>query len=511
MIRFTTWSHIFARSLAVVVLAITALAILGTDDSTAEARESRTAVFGTVVDAPVDGNLEVVTRDGILTLIITEDTRIDKKRGTLKLDEVTSGTSVIGYYFESDDTLTAGKLTFRERNKKSNHKHLVGVVTKKNGDSLTVRTTDGDEVEIESSNEPTDDDTEQGSLIVTIVETDEETGDIDAVAVRTAEQTIGRLNDAIGHEITLAQEKLLKARMSETASIHLTRLYETLDEIQAEAQEKIEAAFAEFQSSYTSTLEENLISPPLVLFTGKVLTRNSDQIVIAQKGNGKRSYITIGPDVKVELLDGEEGQIGDAQPDAWVEIYAVPRTKTSSPIAQIIKIIPTPAPPNNSGDASSPDDETITGTIVLVDDGNSGTQQIIVVDNPDGSDGAAAVTPETSVTGDDDLVPGQEVEIVLGDDGFSANEVVVVSSPSDGTEPTATQSPPVEYKLIGKIRELVNSGIDSGGTTGVILDDVFLSLDSFSPETDPLEVGQEMQFTVVVDEDGRWVIVGIDQ
>ena len=499
--------------MAVVLLAIAVFGLLGIGDSIAEAKETRTAVFGTAVDAPSDGILEVVTRDGIVMLVITDDTRIDKKRGTQKLDQVTSGTSVIGYYTESDDELLAGKLTFRKRNSKSSYRHVVGVITDKDDDTITVQTDDGEEVEIGSSDDPTDDETEEGSLIVTVVETDEESGEIDAVAVRSAEQTISRLNDAIGHEITLAQEKLLKARMSATASVHLTRLYETLDDIQAEAQEKIEAAFAEFQTSYTTTLEDNLISPPLVLLKGKVLTRSSVQVVIAKNGNGNRSYITLTPDVEVELPNGSDGQLGDVLPDTWVEIYALPQTKISSPIAQSIKIVPAPTKPGNSGNgngSTGSDAETITGTIVLVDNGNSGTQRVIVVDNPDGSDGAAAVTSDTTISGDDDLVPGQEVEIVLGDDGFSADEVVVVSSPSDSTDATATPSPPVEYKLIGKIRELVSADVTSGSVSGVILDDVYLSLETFSPEADPLEVGQELQFTVIVDEDGRWVVVGVD-
>jgi len=509
MSQFRTPRQTLSRSFAVFLVAVGILVLLGTDHSIAEAKEKRNAIFGTVVDAPSDGNLDVATRKGVITLVITEDTKIDKKRARLPLDEVTSGTSVTGYYTESDDVLIAGKLTFRERNKKSNHRHLVGVVTRKSGNSLTVQTTNGDEVEIESSDNPDDDATEQGSLIVTVVETDEETGDIDAVAVRTAEQTIARLNEAIGHEITLAQEKLLKARMSETASVHLTRLYETLDEIQADAQAKIEAAFAEFQSSYTSTLEENLIEPPLVLIAGKVLTRSSDLVVVAKNGNGNRSYVLVDPDVEIELLDGSEGQLGHIRSGSWVEINASPQTEISSPVAKSIKIVPAPPAPGKSDIAS--DDETITGTVVVVDDDDSGEQRVVVIDDPDGSDGAAAVTPDTTITGDDDLKPGQEVEIVLDDDGFSADEVIVVSSPTGTTEPTATPSPPVEYKLIGKIRELVRPDTDGAPASGVILDDVFLSLDSISPTTEPLEVGQEIQFTVIIDDDGRWVIVGIDE
>ena len=68
---------------------------------------------------------------------------------------------------------------------------------------------------------------DEGSLIVIVVETDPDTGAVDAQAIRTAEQTFTRLSAAIDHEISLAQEQLLKIRMSKTASVHLTRLYDT--------------------------------------------------------------------------------------------------------------------------------------------------------------------------------------------------------------------------------------------------------------------------------------------
>ncbi len=501
------------RGLALVVAMFFVASVLSTSGATAEAKGKRSGVFGTATGSVVGDQLEVATRKGVLSLTITDKTKIDRKKNAIRLNEVTAGASVTGYYTKEGDDLVAGKLTFKQRKQTKILKHLIGVVIDKKKDKITVQTTDGDEVEIDTQDNPSDDPTEEGSLVVTVVETDTETGDTDAVAVRTAEQTIARLNDAIGHEITLAQEKLLKVRMSETASVHLTRLYETLDEIQAEAQQKIEAAFAEFQSNYTTTLDDHLIAPPLVEISGRVLSRNPDLVVIAANGNGRRSYVLVSPDVEVELLDGSPGAIADVAPDSWVELLALPQTKISSPIAQFVKVIPTPQSPGNSGNSNgngngnsngnSQEDETITGTIVVVDNGNSGTQRVIVVDNPDGSEEAAGVTDDTEITGDDDLVPGQEVEVTLEDDGFSAEEVVVVSSPTDPATPVPTITPPTEYKLTGKIREL--------SVSGVVLDNVYLTLDTTTSPDEPLEVGQEIQFTVIVDDQGRWMVVGIDE
>jgi hypothetical protein len=351
---------------------------------------------------------------------------------------------------------------------------------------------------------------DEGSLIVTVVETDPDTGAVDAQAIRTAEQTFARLSAAIDHEISLAQEQLLKIRMSETASVHLTRLYDSLDKIQEDAQVLIEEAYTEFETTYTTKLDENLLAPPLVHITGRVLTRSAIQVVVASNGNGRCTYVLIPSDVSVVLVDGGNGTIGDVTHDNWVDITATFQTGTTNPIARVINVVSSPDGPGNSGNSNgngngngngNNNDDTITGTIVLVDSGKSGNQRVIVVSNPDGSDGAAGINPDTVVTGDTDIEPGQEVEVTLGDDGFSATNIEV-TTPIEPTEPAATPAPPIEYILSGKIRSVSGQG--------VILDDVFLTLDTSSPTTDPLEVGQQIQFKVIVDADGRWVVVGIE-
>jgi len=498
MTNNTNTTMLVARSIGIALIALLAFSVLGSHDSIVSAKETRSAVFGTVVKAPANDELVVATRKGVITLTITDKTKIDRKKGSLKLSEVSSGTLVTGYYSGTKDELVAGKLTFKNRKAKKTFEHIVGVILEKKGKKLKVQTTDGNEVEIEASDDPDDDATDQGSLIVTVVETDEESRDMDAVAVRTADKTIERLSDAIGSEISLAQEKLLKARMSETASAHLTKLYDTLDTIQAEAQEKIEAAFNEFQSSYTTTLDENQIAPPLTEITGRVLSRTAKRLVVAANGNGRRSFLNVSEDVTVELIDGSAGTIGSVMPGFFIEAMVTPQTQVDSPTVQSVKVVPDPQKPGNQKD--KPDDQKITGKIVVVDNGDSGTDQVIVVDSPDGSEGAAVVTPDTNIDGD--LQPGQEVEVTLGDDGFSAEEVVV-TSPEGSVEPTPTLAPPAEYKLIGKIREV--------SSVGVILDDVYLTIDAAFPSTEPLVVGEEIEFTITIDESGRWVIVGVEQ
>ncbi len=284
--------------------------------------------------------------------------------------------------------------------------------------------------------------------------------------------------------------------------MHLTRLYETLDDIQAEAQAKIEAAFAEFQASYTTTLNENLIAPPLVQITGKIIQRDPGRIVIAAKGNGRRSTVLIPDDAKIKTLNGDDGAWIDLNLESYVEIMAIPQSATSSPIAQSIKIVPAPNSSGN-GNGNGNDDDVITGTVIVVDIGNSGKQKVIVVNNPDGSDGAAKVTPDTIVTGDDDgLETGQVVEITLGDDGFTAETVKVVSTPDTSSTATPVPGPPIEYTIRGVIRAFSGNG--------VILDDVFLTLDSVMSDSDPMTVGEQIQFKVIIDENGNWSVVGIE-
>ena len=488
------------RLITTVAVAILMMIAFGSNFSQVEAKGNRIAVFGTAVDAASDGTLDVATRDGVITLVISDKTKISSRRGRLSFDEVSSGVTVTGYYTKSDDEFIAGSLTFTKRKGEKAFTQLVGVVVDKDDDELTVLTTDGDEVVITPPVDADSDTTDEGSLIVTVVETDPDTGEVNAQAIRTAERTFARLSAAIDHEISLAQEQLLKIRMSETASVHLTRLYDTLDKIQADSQVLIEEAYADFQESYTTELDENLLDPPLIQISGRVLTRSAIQLVVATKGNGRRIYLSIPADVKVVLEDGSPGTVGEIAPDAWVNVTATTQTSTESPIARSINVESSSDGPGNSGNNGNGknNNDTITGTIVLVDAGKSGNQRVIVVSNPDGSAGAAGIDSDTVVTGDSDLEPGQEVEITLGDDGFSADAVVVVP----GTDPDATPAPPIEYVLSGKIRSVSGQG--------VILDDVFLTLYTTSPTTDPLEVGQLIQFKVIIDTDGRWVVVGIE-
>lgn len=489
------------KPLVLIGAAIFAVAVFSTADSIAEAKSKRVAIIGTAMSATQDGILPVATRSGVIHLTITSNTKINSKKGYITIGQVQSGSEVVGYFYEESDQKIAAKLTFKKRNSKSRQKHLIGVVVEKKGKKLTIQTTDGDEVEVEVTESPTDDPTTEGSLVVTVVEEDEDTGALDAIGVRTAEETIARLNDAINHEITLAQEKLLKVRMSETASVHLTRLYATLDDIQAEAEAKIQAAYEQFEANYTTTLDNNLIAPPLVTISGKVLTKESDLIVVAKNGNGRRSYVVVPLDVEVELLDGSSGTYSDVLNQAYVEVSALPQTAISSLVAKIIKIIPSPPPPGKSGNSNG-NNQSITGTIVLINDGEPNTNPVIVIDSQGGPDGAAAITPDTVITGDDELEPGQEVEVTLGDDGFSTEGVDVVSKDDDPNDSVSTPGTPPQYTLIGKVREV--------SLSGVILDDVFLTIIDTSPTTDPLRIGEEIEFTVEVDEDGRFVIVGIE-
>ena len=477
----------FARTLTMLVAATALLVALMSSSAIADAKGNRQAVFGTVVAAPANDSIDIATRDGLITLVIDNKTKIDTKRGRLPLDEVSAGDSVAGYYTEGDSELTATKLSFKPRKADRQTKHVVGVVVDKEDDTLTVLTPDGETVEVTPSDDPENDPTEPGSLIITVVEENLETG----------------------------------------------------DEIKAESKAKIEAAFAEFQANYTTTLDENLLAPPLVHITGKVLAKTLAQIIIVKNGNGRRSFVLIPADVEVILPDGTTGTYGEVLENSFVDISAIPQSQTSSPIARIIEIQPDAETPGNSGGNSNKNGngnnsaEKLRGTIILVTPSNDGTHTIIVVDSSVGPDTAAAVTDSTIVTGDGELAPGVQVEVTLESDGFTAKEVEIIeqeesseagtpaAAPTPTPEATATETPtatatatptdseaaesspepPKEYILTGKIR--------SFSVEGITLDDVYLDLGSIATNDESFTIGEEVQFTVIVDESGQWIVVGV--
>jgi hypothetical protein len=71
-------------------------------------------------------------------------------------------------------------------------------------------------------------------------------------------------------------------------------------------------------------------------------------------------------------------------------------------------------------------------------------------------------------------------------------------------------------QIVHSLQSLTEPKTRGGGSiklsvVGLILDDVFLTIVDTPPAADPLTVSQENQFTVEVDEHGRFTIVGIDQ
>ena len=116
-----------------------------------------------------------------------------------------------------------------------------------------------------------------------------------------------------------------------------------------------------------------------------------------------------------------------------------------------------------------------------------------------------ALQAEYTITGDDELEAGQEVEVTLGDDGFEADEVVVVSDPDEPpvTNATPTVAPVISspiYQLSGIIRSIANGD--------VVLDDVTLTFET-AGSGDALQAGQEVEFSVMIESDGRPVITNI--
>ena len=100
----------FARTLTMLVVATALLVALMSSSAIADAKGNRQAVFGTVVAAPANDSIDIATRDGLITLVIDNKTKIDTKRGRLPPDEVSAGDSVAGYYNEGEGELTATKL-----------------------------------------------------------------------------------------------------------------------------------------------------------------------------------------------------------------------------------------------------------------------------------------------------------------------------------------------------------------------------------------------------------------
>jgi hypothetical protein len=498
--------RIMAAAVAAVVLVIAVLAVPLAP--TASARGGRTVLFGTVVGTPQGDQIDVATRSGVITLEIDEDTKVSGKKGKLSLSRVGAGMTVAGFYTEGDSGPVAGSLTFVGRKQKKSFKHLVGVIVDQSSSTFTVRTSSGDLVTVQSD-DVGDSEFEPGSMIATVVETDEDTGDVTATALQTAKETGDRLSASISFEISNAQRDLLKIRMSQTATVHMTRLYETLGRIEADAQARIQAAYEEFQASYDATLLEASSEPVTIHVSGEVLNIWATKIHVLSSSDGTRWKIGITNATVFELVDGAEGTVHDFAAGQTIELITGPGSPPAMPVAKGIRLIPEIVPAGNSIFAPLPSDDTITGTIVVVDSGSGETGPVVVIVSDDGTDSAAALTDDTVIIVDgeeliiDELEAGQKVEIVLTDDGISAEEVTAAGSveptPIPGAETPSIASPPIEYSLVGILRSI--------GESDLVLDGVRLTLNDVSTNWDASTVGQEIELQFYVDDEGRLVVL----
>lgn len=518
--KYRIFPTTFLRLTAILAIALVlVLAETFTSSSdTVLAASKKYSVFGTVTSAPQNGQLDVATRHGTITLVIDDHTKIKGKHGKkkAKLKDVQAGMSVVGYYTEEDDGPVAKNLTFVARNTRNSFNHVIGVVLYWNGDSITVKTPEGEQVEFEIPEESEQADVEQGSMIAASLQQDEETGQLESTALVTAQATIEKLAEAIDNEIGIAQQQLLKVRMSETATVHLTRLYETLDEIRADTQAKIAAAYAKYQAAYDETLKATASEPVTLQVVGQITAASGTGVTVQSDTDATEWNLVVSNTTAINLADGTPGTLADIQPGQTVEVTVNAATADVGSIAIAINILPTPVPDANA--PVNPSDDTITGTIVLVENGTSEIDTVLVVTQSDGSDSATSVTSDTvvSVNGEvvsaEDLEAGQVVEITLEDDGFSAREIQAIpnTNPDQTSTPTSvsvtTDSPgvsTVEYTLIGRLRALVDGG--------VVLDEVTLLMGDGMMTLDPSSIGQQVKLRAVLDGSGRWTVVGIQE
>ena len=475
--------RITAAFISAAVLIVTV--VVAPPTPTASAAEVKTAIFGTVAALPKRDRIDIATRSGVISLKIDKATIIRGRTGELKLSLVDAGMTVAGYYVEKKKGPFAVTLAFVNRTQIRIFEHVVGVIIERNRSTITVRTFTGELVVIELANDGSDQ-TEVGSLIATVVERDATTGELTSTALQTAQETVKRLSESIDYEISLAQRELLKIRMSEMATVHMTRLHETLSEINVDTQARIRAAYTEFQASYEATMKEVASDSITVQMTGTVLSVFASELHVESLTDGTRWSFGVTDSTVVELSGGAAGTIADIVAGQTVEVDAIPISPVDWPIANVIRVVPDDAP----APTPVPTDDTITGTIILID---SGTVVVVVLD--DGTDSAAALNEDTVVIVDgeqlsvDELEAGQEVQIILADDGFSAQEVTAVA-------PVAAP----EYTLIGILRSI--------DEFGVVLDGVQLTLDNFATTWDASTIGQQVELRFYVDDAGRLVVTG---
>ena len=431
--RFTR--HIRFHSISALVISLVAASMLALLPAVtpASADEDDRGVSGTVLKI-TDNSLKIAGKNGLKLVYVDSGTEIVDGDEQITISDIHTGDKASAQVVHgTDGRYTATKLSIRCKSRSKKIEHITGVVIERGEDSFTIAKRDGRPAKVRI-----DDDEEApdiADVVTTIVEEDVSTGDLKVMQIELVEQIVRKLEASLATEIDDAKAEVLRKIIDESARQHLDVLNQTLDQVQAEAHEKIDAALEKFRADYAAVAERVGNAPLEESYSGVISELTSTTITVSYTtGEGSRTFeITAETGIVIEGV--ETASTVDLVLGQMVTVSFVPEAEGSvqAPFALVITAQPPALPPEVTDAIEDLSDGVVTGEITIVEDDGSGDVVIVITDPETGETFGVSVTSESNITIDgqsgtpSDLQPEQTVEVTVADDGVTAKNVVVDS------------------------------------------------------------------------------------
>ena len=422
---------------AVLMILSTAIPVRADDD------DDDRGINGTVMSVS-STSLRVAIKSGVRTLFIDAETRIKNGSREMSLEDIKTGDRISASVERlAENQILANKIKVKGKSSKSRIRHHTGVVIERDSRSFHLASRDGRSVKIELKDDDDDDAPEVAEVVTAIVEIDPDTGSLVANQIEHVEQIVQRLEAALSTEVDLAKAEVLKKIIDESARQHLDTLNQTLDQVQAEAHEKIEAALVKFRTDYAEVAERVGNAAPEETYNGVIAEISSSSIrVSSTTGNGSRSF-QISDSTDILLTGVQNASTADLDLGQSVVISFAPVTDGSEadPTALLIEAVPPALPPIVADAIGELSEDVVQGDITVVEEQDEPGSTIIIIEEAGTGDTVGVeVTEDTVITVDGesgttgDLEAGQQAEVTVGEDGVTADTVVVTTGSSAATQ-----------------------------------------------------------------------------
>lgn len=428
-------------ALALALLVSSTMAVLPAV-SPARADDDDRGVSGTILKI-TNNFVKIAGKNGLKLVQVDSGTEIVDGDEEITLSDIHTGDKASAQVVQgTDGRYTATKLRIRSKSRSKKIEHITGVVIERDDYSFTIAKRNGRpaKVHIDDDDEAPD----IADVVTTIVEEDVATGDLQAMQIELVEQIVQKLEASLASEVDAAKAEVLRKIIDESARQHLDTLNQTLDQVEVEAREKIEAALEKFRTDYAALAERVGNAPPEESYGGVISELTGTAVTVSSTtGEGSRSFeITSETGIVIEGV--ENASTVDLVLGQMVTVSFIPEEEGSvaAPLALVITAQPPALPPEVTDAIDELSDGVVTGDIKIIEDDGSGEVVIIIEETGTGDSIGVEVPSDTNITIDgeagtpDDLQPDQNVEVTVGDDGVTADSVVVNSEPPAAGETT---------------------------------------------------------------------------